>query len=118
MEQLSWYYYMRLRNEHVGSTSLEDMERGKLEDNILVLALLQHVPSTTRTTSDTLVLVHFPTFSRVIRVSLGPGLFRLLCVPLLLSLDLLESEEFLSKSLVELTDGGRGHTDQLRLTRR
>lgn len=118
MEQLSWYHYMRLRNGNVGSTSLEDMDGGKLKDNILILAFLQHIPSTTRTTSNTFVLVHLPTIRGMVRISLGPGLFRLFCVPLLLSLDLLESEEFLSKSLVELNDGGRGHTDQLRLIRR
>jgi len=102
----------------IGVTSLADVYRVKLKDNILILAFLQHIPSTTSTTSNTLVFVHLPPISRMVRISLGPGLFRLLCVPLFLSLDLLESEEFLSNSLVELTDGGRGHTDQLRLIRR
>jgi hypothetical protein len=40
--------------------------------------------------------VHLATISRMIRISIGPGLLGLLCVSLLLSLDLFQSEEFLS----------------------
>lgn len=68
----------------------------ELEDNILVLALVQEITTPFGASSDTFILVPLTAGSFVCRVGLGPVLFGLFCISLLLSLNLLKSEELLT----------------------